>query len=172
MSKELEKQVEMVTVPSSRFGDLEVPAESVIELPAGIIGFPSAKSFIMLEHKPPFSWLQSTQDPDLAFVVVDGFEFGQQFDVKPPIGDRDTDFREDDEYAILIIVTVRPDPRMTTANLKAPLFVNMRNRRGVQVIFDDPRYSTRFPLWTEDNQNAQMVEAAQVLNETAEEVKK
>jgi flagellar assembly factor FliW len=114
----------------------------------------------MLEHKPPFSWLQSTQDPDLAFVVVDGFEFGQQFDVKPPIGDKDTDFKDDDEYAILIIVTVRPDPRMTTANLKAPLFVNMRNRRGVQIIFDDPRYSTRFPLWTEENQVAQTPAAA------------
>jgi flagellar assembly factor FliW len=105
----------------------------------------------MLEHKHPFSWLHSIDDPNLAFVVVDGFEFGQQFDVKPPIGDRDTDFREDDEYAILIIVTVRSDPRLTTANLKAPLFVNMRNRKGVQVIFDDPRYSTRYPLWSEEN---------------------
>ena len=82
MSEELEKQAELITVPSSRFGDLEVPADSVIEFPGGIIGFPSAKSFIMLEHKPPFSWLQSTQDPDLAFVVVDGFEFGQQFWVR------------------------------------------------------------------------------------------
>jgi flagellar assembly factor FliW len=173
MSEEFDKQAEMVTVPSSRFGDLEVPADSVIEFPSGIIGFPSAKKFIMLEHKPPFSWLQSTQDADLAFVVVDGFEFGQQFDVKPPVGDRDTDFREDDEYAILIIVTVRPDPRMTTANLKAPLFVNMRNRRGVQVIFDDPRYSTRFPLWSEEVQANQAPEAPQLMQaNSGEEIKK
>jgi flagellar assembly factor FliW len=106
----------------------------------------------MLEHKHPFSWLHSIEDANLAFVVVDGFEFGQQFDVKPPVGDKDVDIREDDEYAILIIVTVRSDPRMTTANLKAPLFVNMRNRKGVQVIFDDQRYSTRFPLWSEEQQ--------------------
>ena len=171
MSEELEKQ-DLITVPSSRFGDLEVPADSVIEFPAGIIGFPSAKSFIMLEHKPPFSWLQSTQDPDLAFVVVDGFEFGQQFDVKPPVGDRDTDFREDDEYAILIIVTVRPDPRMTTANLKAPLFVNMRNRRGLQVIFDDPRYSTRFPLWSDEASATPGNDSPQLMQANSEESKK
>jgi flagellar assembly factor FliW len=151
---------------------LDVPADSVIEFPAGIIGFPSAKSFIMLEHKPPFSWLQSTQDPDLAFVVVDGFEFGQQFDVKPPVGHRETDFREDDEYAILIIVTVRPDPRMTTANLKAPLFVNMRNRRGLQVIFDDPRYSTRFPLWSEEVQSSSGEDSPQLMQANSEETKK
>jgi FliW protein len=40
---------------------------------------------------------------------------------------------------------------MTTVNLKAPLFVNMRNRRGVQIIIDDARFSTRHPLWSEDS---------------------
>ncbi len=49
-----------------------------------------------------------------------------------------------------MIVTVRPDPSLTTANLKAPVFVNLRNRKGVQVIFDDPRLSTRHPLWSSE----------------------
>ncbi|NMC61928.1 MAG: flagellar assembly protein FliW [SAR324 cluster bacterium] len=141
---------EMIVIKSSRFGDLEVAKETLIEFPTGLIGFPKANTFIMIDHKPPFSWLQSAEDPNLAFVVIDGFEFGQAFDLKPPLGDKDCDFQPDDEYAILLIVTVRPDPRQTTANLKAPLFVNIRNRKGVQVIFDDSRYSTRHPLWTED----------------------
>ncbi len=150
MSQETESQNKVITFTSSRFGELSVPADSVMEFPSGVIGFPKAHKYVMLEHKHPFSWLHSVDEPNLAFVVVDGFEFGQQFDVKPPIGDKETDFKEDDEYAILIIVTVRSDPRLTTANLKAPLFVNMRNRTGVQVIFDDARYSTRYPLWAED----------------------
>jgi flagellar assembly factor FliW len=150
MSEESSKQGETVTFTSTRFGEYTVPVETVIEIPSGIIGFPHTTRFVMLDHKPPFSWLHSIEDPNLAFVVVDGFEFGQQFDVKPPIGDKDTDLKSDDEYAILIVVTVRPDPRLTTANLKAPVFVNMRNRKGVQTIVDDPRYSTRFPLWSEE----------------------
>ena len=47
----------MITVPSTRFGDLEVPADSVIELPAGLIGFPTANKFILVEShldKPTF----------------------------------------------------------------------------------------------------------------------
>jgi flagellar assembly factor FliW len=155
MTEESSKQQEMVSFKSTRFGEFQVPAETVIEIPSGIIGFPSATRYVMLEHKQPFSWLHSIDDPNLAFVVVDGFEFGQQFDVKPPIGDKDSDLKQDDEYAILIIVTVRSDPRLTTANLKAPVFVNMRNRRGVQIIIDDPRYSTRFPLWSEEPAAAQ-----------------
>jgi len=140
----------MMTVASARFGDLSVPVDSVIEFPSGLIGFPKAAKYVMLDHKPPFSWLHSTEDPHLAFVVVDGVEFGEHYELKPPIGDKDIDLREDDEYAILVIVTVRPDPRMTTANLKAPLFVNIRNRKGVQIIFDNPKFSTRFPLWSEE----------------------
>jgi flagellar assembly factor FliW len=152
MSNDSEQPEKTIPFTSSRFPDLQtVREDSVIEFPGGIIGFAASKRYIMIDHKYPFSWLHSLEDPGLAFVVVDGFEFGQQFDVKPPYGDPDCDFREQDEYAILVIVTVRPDPRMTTANLKAPLFVNIRNRKGVQVIFDDPRYSTRFPLWAEED---------------------
>ena len=141
----------MIVVDSTRFGDLEVPADSVIDLPAGLIGFPSANKFILVEHKPPFSWFHSCDDPNLAFVVIDGAEFGQHYNWKPPLNDRDCDFKEADEFAILLIVTVRSDPSLTTVNLKAPLFVNIRNRKGVQVIFDDARYSTRHPLWTEED---------------------
>jgi flagellar assembly factor FliW len=151
MSEESVKDGETVSFSSTRFGDFTVRPDSIIEIPSGVIGFPHTTKFVMLDHKPPFSWLHSIEDPNLAFVVVDGFEFGQELDLPPPIGDRDTDLQSDDEYAILIIVTVRPDPRLTTANLKAPVFVNMRNRRGVQMIIDDPRLSTRFPLWSESS---------------------
>lgn len=148
-----------ITVASSRFGELVVPEQSLIEFPAGLIGFPRHQKYVLIEHKPPFSWLHSVDDANLAFVVVDGAEFGQKYNLKPPTSDRECDFREDDEYAILVIVTVRPDPSMTTANLKAPLFVNIRNRRGLQVIFDDARYSTRHPLWGDSSQDQEGVQS-------------
>lgn len=129
MSDEVKKEVseETITVPSSRFGDLVVAKSSLIEFPTGLIGFPRAKNYLIIEHKPPFSWLHAVEDPNLAFVVIDGFEFGQQYDLKPPLGDKDCDFKQEDEFAILVIVTVRSDPKLTTANLKAPLFINIRN---------------------------------------------
>ncbi len=159
MSEESQKNEELVTFQSSRFGEMQVPASSLIDVPAGIIGFPHATRYVMLEHKYPVSWLHAVDDPNLAFVVIDGFEIGQQFEFKPPLNDKECDFKEDDEFAILIVVTVRPDPRLTTANLKAPIFVNMRNRCGVQVIFDDPRYSTRFPLGSQEPEKASSEES-------------
>lgn len=142
---------EEIIIDSVRFGELKVPKDSLITFPAGLIGFPRCKDFVMIEHKAPFSWLHSVTDPALAFVVIDGYEFGTEYNLTPPLDNPDCDFKEDDEYAILIIVTVRKNLALTTANLKAPLFVNLRNRKGVQVIFDDPKYSTRHPLWSEED---------------------
>jgi len=158
MSEEAGAKVPTTTIHSSRFGDLEVPADSIIEFPSGLIGFPGARKFVMFDHKPPFSWLHSADDSNLAFVVVDGFEFAPEFVLKPPVGDKEIDLLDSDEYAILVIVTVRPDPRQTTANLKAPLFVNLKNRKGIQIIYDNPKFSTRFSLWTEA-QDAEAKEA-------------
>lgn len=136
-----------ITFLSARFGELTVPSDSVIEFPLGLIGFPNYRRFVLLEHRSPFSWLHSIDEPALAFVVVDGFEQSQFYNLSSPFSVKECDFCDTDEYAILIIVTVRPDPNQTTANVKAPLFINVRNRKGVQVIYDDSALSTRHPLW-------------------------
>ncbi|MDC0357657.1 flagellar assembly protein FliW [Oligoflexia bacterium] len=165
MSEDSKEQEATIVVKSTRFGDLTVPASSVIEFPSGLIGFPRYTKYIMLEHKPPFSWLQSVDTPDLAFVVVDGFEFGDNYVVQAPIGDKACDLKEEDEYAILVVVTMRPNPHDSTANLKAPLFVNLRNKKGVQVIFDSAAYSTRFPLWVQEEQEGGEPQANQLEDE-------
>jgi flagellar assembly factor FliW len=147
MSDESQKNNDVLVIESSRFGELEVAADSIITIPSGLIGFPGHTDFVMIEHKHPFCWLHSTQDPGLAFVVIDGAEFGENYQLEPPYGDKDAQIQREDEYAILVVVTVRSNPADTTANLKAPVFVNLKNRRGVQVIFDDPGLTTRFPLF-------------------------
>ncbi|MCB0359346.1 MAG: flagellar assembly protein FliW [Bdellovibrionales bacterium] len=148
MSEQAKGQV--IKVRTSRFGDFDVDASAVIEIVGGIIGFPGLTKFIMLDYNPPFSWLQSTEAPDLAFVVVNGAEFGDNYRFPVPIGDRELDINEDDEVAIINLVSVRPDPSMTTVNLKAPVVVNLRTKRGRQVVLDDQAFPMRFPLWANE----------------------
>jgi flagellar assembly factor FliW len=144
------EQEEMLAIQTSRFGELSVPKSSVIEFPSGLVGMGECKSFVLLEYKAPFSWLQSVENPSLAFVVIDGSEFISNFGMRIPKDSRECDFKDDDEIASLVIITVRPNPKETTANVKGPLFVNLRNRRGVQWIYDDSRLSARYPLWSEE----------------------
>ena len=139
---------DMIKISTSRFGDLEVDSESVVTVVGGILGFPSETRFVLLEYNPPFSWLQSIDNPDLAFAVVNAAEFGDEYKITLPVGDPDLDMVEEDSVAILNVVTVRPDPTMTTVNLKAPIVVCLKNMRGKQVILDDERFPVRFPLWS------------------------
>ncbi len=138
---------ELLKINSTRFGEFEVRASAQIEFPSGLIGFPHASKFVLIEYTEPFSWLHCTHNPELAFVVVNAAEFGENYNFDLPVGDRDLDLQENDEVAVLNMVTVRPSLSDTTVNLKAPLVVNLRNRRGRQFIIDDARFSMRFPLW-------------------------
>jgi len=143
---------------STRFGEMEVSKDSIIDIPQGLIGFPEAKRFVMLDHTPPFSWLHSVDDPNLAFVVVDGSFIIEKFDVRIPYGAEPIDLRENEDFAILSVVTVRGGFVGTTANTKAPVFVNIRNRKGVQIIFDNPELSTRYSLMTPEESEAKKEE--------------
>lgn len=139
-----------VKVDSSRFGPLEVPSASIITLIGGVIGFPTLTRYTLLEYNPPFSWLQSLDRSDMAFVVVNAAEFGDEYSFPLPTGDRDLDLSDADDVAIVNLVSVRPDPMLTTVNLKAPVIVNLRNMRGRQVVLDNPRFPVRMPLWVKE----------------------
>ena len=92
------------------------------------------------------------QLPELAFVVVSASEFGEEYSFELPFQDRALDLKEEDEVAIFNLVTIRPDPTLSTVNLKAPVVVNLRNRLGKQVILDDPRFPTRMPLYSQEKE--------------------
>jgi flagellar assembly factor FliW len=47
---------------------------------------------------------------------------------------------------VLAMVTVESDPKNTTANLLAPIVINMDNLVGRQVILEDS-YPVRFRIW-------------------------
>lgn len=141
---------DMTKIQTTRFGELEVKTESIVTIVGGIVGFPVESKYVLLEYNPPFSWLQSTENPILAFVVVNAAEFGDAYVVPLPFGDHEIDLKDTDDVAILNLVTVRDDPTLTTVNLKAPVIVNLRTMKGRQVILDDERYPVRLPLWGEE----------------------
>jgi flagellar assembly factor FliW len=135
---------------SNRFGDLEVNQDSVITFPSGLIGFPRFTKFVMLDYTPPFSWLHSIEEPSLAFVVLDGLALGVEYAIDVSQCDPGVEFDDVNNIAVLLIVTVRSAAEYTV-NTKAPLFVNVANRKGTQAIYDDPKYSTRTPLWNKSD---------------------
>jgi len=137
----------ILLIKTSRFGNIEVSASKIIQFPGGLVGYEKPQIFALFDYHSPFHWLQSIDDPDLGFVVLDGLAISKEFEMQPPFGDPDTDLQEEDEYAVILIVNLKEPVTKSTVNLAAPLFVNMRNRRGVQVVYDDPKLSIQHPLF-------------------------
>lgn len=139
-------------IDTTRFGEIAIQADEIINMPFGMPGFSDQKQFVLLEHKKdsPFQWYQSIQDPSLAFVITDPFLFKPDYAVdmhkilKELSWDRDVD---EDQLKLYVIVNIPPgSPENTTANFIGPVLMNRATREAVQVIIPDSSYTHKFPL--------------------------
>lgn len=139
-------------VKSTRFGQFTVGEEKVLDFPDGLLGFEGCKRFVILEHEPatPFKWLQSADDPDVAFVIINPAEFAPGYAVE--LGRDDVlklGLKDAREAAVYVLVVIPDDPSAMTANLQGPLVINAERRLGRQVVLADGRYRTRHPILAE-----------------------
>ena len=141
---------EMLTIPTTRFGDVQVPESQVIDLPHGLLGFPERRQFIALLHgqDSPFLWLQSLEDSALAFVIVDVALVMPNYEIDLSDDDQeDLQLKEDEPFAIYGLVTIpQGNPGGMTVNLLGPLLVNTAAIVGKQVVQSSSGYSHRQPL--------------------------
>ncbi len=141
-----------MNVFTTRFGVIVVDDSAIIETPEGLYGFEEVRKFCLVGNRPssPFKWLQSLDDSSLAFVVADPFLFFPDYEVF--LSDEDTEslaLRSPEQAVVLAIVTVPSKPWRVTANLVAPLVLNVETRQARQVVLTDPRYTTRHRLLPE-----------------------
>lgn len=136
-------------VQTTRFGLVQIDESEIITLSRGLVGFPDKTRFTLIDHSPgsPFQWLQSVEEPGLAFLVTDPYRFFPDYEVDLP-GERakQLQIQKPEDAQVLTMVTVRATPKQITANLLGPLVVGMNSHRAEQLILDGDRYNTRHPL--------------------------
>jgi len=136
-------------IRKTRLGDIEVDDEKIITFPYGLLGFEDMRRYVLLSPNPtvPFRWLQSIENPGLAFVVVNPLVFHPRYDMKIPTAQLSViECGSPEEIAVLVIVTIPEDPAEMTANLAGPLVINTKKRLGVQVVLGDETYSTEHSI--------------------------
>ena len=143
----------MTTLHTTRFGQIEVPDDRIIEMPEGILGFAQERRFVLLEHDSegtPFKWLQAADNPNLAFIVMDPHlvvaDYQVEFDkeaqrILGPQPDRA-------DLAVMAIVNIPHDrPIEMTVNLRAPVVVHCEKRLGCQLVLPNEDYPIRHRLF-------------------------
>jgi flagellar assembly factor FliW len=136
-------------VASRRFGTLSVGEDRIFTLDAGLVGFPEARRFVLLDHRPgsPFKWLLCVDEPELGFAVVDPADFVPGH--APPL-ERAAELlgTTPADVAVLVLVNIPREPTEIFLNLLAPIVVDVRARRGRQLVLEDPALDPahRIPL--------------------------
>ncbi|MFA6497856.1 MAG: flagellar assembly protein FliW [Desulfurivibrionaceae bacterium] len=148
-----EKQGE-ITVSTSRFGKLSVNPEKVITMTSPFLGFPDSKRFLIKPHgeESPFLWLQSLDDPKLAFVVIQATLLIPQYqaEISNLIRQELQASPEQPLETLLILTIPRENPEGMTANLLGPVAINSQTRLAKQVLQDPTRYDACWPVFTMD----------------------
>lgn len=127
---------------TSRFGDIEISGDQVIHFPMGIPGFPDLKRFVIVDYRDPIHWLQAVDNPAVAFIISDPFPFFKDYSlILSDDVEEFLDIRRPSDTLVFTILTVSDNRLM--ANLKGPVIINTENKRGIQIILDDERYSFR-----------------------------
>jgi len=151
MTTERERVMPKITFSSTRFGEIEVDDDKVINIMGGLLGFPESQKYIIIEHETgtPFVWLQSTENSDLAFVIADPAEFFPDYSIQIKRDEvKCMDVTEVADLAIYVICTLRADaPKDMSANLQGPIVVNTKNRIGRQIVLKESSYTTKHYLF-------------------------
>jgi flagellar assembly factor FliW len=136
-----------VTLQSSRFGEIEVSDEAVIDFPSGLIGL-GGRRFALLarSEESAFVWLHSLDDPELAVPVTNPWRFFEDYELE--ISDDDAErigITAADDPSVYVTVRAAAALEDFCANLRAPILVFAGT--GHQVINQSELAPVRAPLF-------------------------
>lgn len=138
-------------IETSRFGTIEVDEGSIIHLSQGLLGFPDETEYVLLPHREdsPFYWLQSIDNPELAFLVINPFSVNREYsyEIPDPIQD-ELGITDAGSVQTLALVTIRnhDENPSVTANLLGPVVINTQNMKARQIVLDPSLYDVQYRL--------------------------
>jgi flagellar assembly factor FliW len=142
------KSMNSKSVTTKTLGTVTVTAQQCFTFPEGLLGFEGRTEFALIDAEAaPFFWLQSTEEAELAFLVVDPFLVREDYEAD--IDDEALNtvaLTDPSAVLVLTIVTLPADGAAPTVNLQGPLIFNKANHRAFQAILADPRWPVKHPL--------------------------
>jgi len=142
---------------TKNFGKISFEPESELQFPCGLPGFDDRKRFVAVRfvESDPLVYLQSLEDPGLCFVTMPVLAVDPKYKLtvsgddlnqiglpparQPKIGE--------DVFCLTVLSIRETGP---TANLLAPIVVNLKTRRAVQAIAPEGSYSHQYELMPQE----------------------
>lgn len=139
-----------IQIQTSRFGIVQCAEEDLILFPEGILGFADLRHFVLVDDPSDeiFAWLQSCEIPQIAFPVLEPELFTTNYQLNLTKHDLESlELKTATGVRSFAIITVPEDPTQMTANLKAPVVINVAKRMARQIVLQDNNLAIREPIF-------------------------
>lgn len=137
-------------IQTSRFGAVEIKEDDVLDFFEGILGFANLRKFVLLDdpHDEIFAWLQSCEQPDIAFPILEPELFIQNYQVTLTRHDVEAiKLAANERTRFFSIITIPSDPTLMTANMKAPIVINIDRKIARQCVLQDNGLAIKEPIF-------------------------
>lgn len=141
-------------INTARFGEIEIEESRIFDFVLPVIGFNDVTKFIILEPNQSnlFRWLQSVEDPSLAFPIISvaSLDYDYSVDLSDSVINS-LGITNPESLLVMNITSIPQDnPRGTTINLLAPLIFNLDNQKAGQVVLSGSGYDISYPMFKKD----------------------
>jgi len=139
-----------MVVNTTRFGPIEISNDDILSFSEGLLGFNDLEKFVLLDdpNDEIFAWLQSCDEPSIAFPVLEPELFEENYKLEMTKADLQILGAEDtSNLRSFCIITIPEDPSRMTANLKAPVVVNIDKRVARQCVLQNNKLEIREPIF-------------------------
>ncbi|WP_027339045.1 flagellar assembly protein FliW [Halonatronum saccharophilum] len=143
-------------IKTNMFGDIEIEEDKVIIFEKPILGFEEYNKFTIIDSLDDqvFYWLQSIEEPDLAFIMVNPNSFVDDYKVNLTESiQKKLSIDKVEDGILYTLVVVEDEGARIRTNLKAPIIINTKNRRAAQIVLESD-YPTRHYLLDESKEKA------------------
>lgn len=137
-------------IQTTRFGELEVNKNDIINFKEGILGFDALKRFFVVDpgDQTLILWLQSVEDGSIAFPVIEPKIFKHDYTVKlVPAEFTSLELEDLNGASIYTIITIPQNVTEMTANLKAPIIINNKVKVARQIVLQDSKLEVKHPMY-------------------------
>ena len=115
----------------------------------GIPGFENYKYFNVnvIKDNEKFYSIVSKEDDNIGFISISPFEIKKDYEID--LDDefvKELDIKSEKDVLVLCLITLGKTLKDSTANLKAPIIINIKNNRGKQLILQDDKYKIKESL--------------------------
>lgn len=137
-------------IATTRFGQVEIKNEDILTFADGLLGFADLKKFVLLDDPSDeiFAWLQSCDAGAIAFPLLEPEIFSDSYNVTMSKSDLEAlKIKEQKDAHYFSIITIPEDPTQMTANMKAPIAINMKEKLARQCVLQDNSLAIREPIF-------------------------